>query len=296
MNSPACLRVLALVALVSGCLSDTSLGDEATRHVRAMSFNIRYGTARDGDHAWHLRRAAVFAVIGTFAADLLGTQETLAFQRDELLATFPEFTAVAVGRDDGREAGEMAALFYRRDRFELLGSGHLWLSETPDLPGSRGWDAALPRIASWAKLRDRSAPKAAAILFLNTHFDHVGETARLESARLIRRALGTLGAGCRLVVTGDFNAAEASPPYAALFADDTEAPRLIDTHRAFLTTPTGSEGTFNHFDPRHSDGERIDWIGCSADWQVIAAGIDRSVVSGRAPSDHWPVTAILAPR
>jgi len=264
--------------------------------VRVMSLNIRYGTARDGNNAWPRRREAVFGVVRSFEPDLLGTQETLAFQRDELLAAFPTFAAVAAGRDDGREAGEMAAVFYDRDHFEPLDSGHLWLSETPEVPGSRGWDAALPRIATWVKLRDRTVPQDAPVLVLNAHFDHVGERARLESARLIRRSLATLGAGCRLVVTGDFNAAEASPPYAALFADDAAAPKLLDTLRAAVPRSTGPEATFNGFDPTNTAGGRIDWIGCSPDWRVIAASIDRTVVAGRTPSDHWPVTATLAPR
>lgn len=289
----------AAVGLAVLLVSGPVLGgqEEATAAaVRVMSFNIRYGTAPDGDNAWPHRREAVFGVIRDLKPDLLGTQETLAFQRDELLDACPTLAAFAAGRDDGREAGEMAAVFYDRHRFELLASGHLWLSATPQVPGSRGWDAALPRIATWVKLRDRKVPQDAPLLFLNTHFDHVGERARLESARLIRRSLATLGAGCRLVVAGDFNAAEASPPYAALFTDATAGPKLLDTLRVAVPQSTGPEGTFNGFDPKHSTGGRIDWIGCSADWRVVTAGIDRTASAGRAPSDHWPVTTILAPR
>ena len=287
--------MLALATL-SVCPATEQSATVDSPAVRVMSLNIRYGTARDGNNAWPRRREAVFGVVRSFEPDLLGTQETLAFQRDELLTAFPTFAAVAAGRDDGREAGEMAAVFYDRDHFEPLDSGHLWLSETPEVPGSRGWDAALPRIATWVKLRDRTAPQDAPILFLNAHFDHVGQRARLESARLIRRSLATLGAGCRLVLTGDFNAAEASPPYAALFADDAAAPKLLDTLRAAVPQSTGPEATFNGFNPTTTAGERIDWIGCSPDWRVVAASIDRTVVAGRTPSDHWPVTATLTPR
>ena len=286
------LHAVFLTALVASASNAT----EPVDTVRVMSFNIRYGTARDGENAWPLRRDAVVDVIHSFAADLLGTQETLAFQRDELLEAFPGFAAVAAGRDDGREQGEMAALFYDRERFEPLDSGHLWLSETPHVSGSRGWDAALPRIATWVKLRDQTAPQDKPILFLNTHFDHVGHVARLESARLIRRSLGELGTDCRVVVTGDFNTAEGSPPHAALFATAGEGPPLIDTFRAFAPTPTELEGTFSGFDPAAIAGARIDWIGCSHNCQIVTAGIDRTVAAGRTPSDHWPVTAVLAPR
>jgi endonuclease/exonuclease/phosphatase family metal-dependent hydrolase len=287
--------LLGLVILTAGTVAGKDQ-DRAAAVVRVMSFNIRYGTARDGSNGWPHRRAAVLGVVRGFDADLLGTQETLAFQRDELLASLPAFAVVAAGRDDGREAGEMAALYYNRNRFEPLDSGQIWLSETPAIPGSRGWDAALPRIATWVKLRDRTAPQDKPLLFLNTHFDHVGANARLESAWLIRRSLAALGKGCRLVVTGDFNAAEASPPYAALFAEAAAAPRLLDTLRVMVPKPTGPEGTFNSFDPTSTAGPRIDWIGCSPDWRVVAAGIDHTVAAGRPPSDHWPVTAILAPR
>ena len=287
--------MLALATL-SVCPAAEERPADDSPAVRVMSWNIRYGTARDGNNAWPRRREAVFGVVRSFEPDLLGTQETLAFQRDELLAAFPTSAAVAAGRDDGREAGEMAAVFYDRDHFEPLDSGHLWLSETPEVPGSRGWDAALPRIATWVKLRDRTALQDAPILFLNAHFDHVGERARLESARLIRRSLATLGAGCRLVVTGDFNAAEASPPHAALFADAEAGPKLLDTLRVAIPQSAGPEGTFNGFVPTNTAGGRIDWIGCSPDWRVVAASIDRTVVAGRTPSDHWPVTATLAPR
>jgi endonuclease/exonuclease/phosphatase family metal-dependent hydrolase len=287
--------LLGLAFVTAAVASGADPDDDAPGRLRVMSFNIRYGTARDGDDSWPLRRDRVVHAIRRFAPDLLGTQETLAFQRDELLLAFPGFAVLAAGRDDGREAGEMTAIFYVRDRFEPVASGHLWLSPTPDVPGSRGWDAALPRIASWVRLRDRELPEEPPLLFLNTHFDHVGEQARLESARLLRRKAGELGAGCRIVVAGDFNAAEATPPYAALFTDDAEGPRLVDSFRTLAPRPSGPEGTFNRFDPAVIDGPRIDWIGCSADWRVIAAGIDRTVVAGRTPSDHWAVTTTLTP-
>ena len=264
--------------------------------VRVMSFNIRYGTANDGDNAWPKRKQFLADTITRFDPDLLGTQETLAFQRDELLGMLHRYEAVGVGRDDGAAKGEMAALFFKPERLDKLAAGSFWLSATPDVVGSRGWDAALPRIATWVKLADKADRSRAPILFLNTHFDHKGAEARRESALLIRRWLRTEGVGCRLVVTGDFNAGEGAPPYAALFGPADDGPALVvDTFRVVVAArgAAGPEGTFTGFDARNTGGERIDWIGCSRGWRVVAAAIDRTERDGRTPSDHAPVTAVL---
>ncbi|HEX4612713.1 MAG TPA: endonuclease/exonuclease/phosphatase family protein [Urbifossiella sp.] len=264
--------------------------------VRVMSFNIRYGTARDGENHWDRRKEFLAATVTAFGPDLLGTQETLAAQRDYLAGKLSGYAAFGVGRDDGKEAGEMAALFYRTARFEKAASGHVWLSETPDVPGSKGWDAALPRIATWVKLTDRTAPDGPPVLFLNAHLDHKGTKARRESARLIRAKALELGRGCRVVVTGDFNAGEGSDPYAALFGPAADRPGpLVDTFRVAHPARGKTEGTFNNFDPRATGGDRIDWIAVSRDWEVREAGIDRTTKDGRAPSDHFPVTAVLRP-
>ncbi|HEY1189898.1 MAG TPA: endonuclease/exonuclease/phosphatase family protein, partial [Gemmata sp.] len=265
--------------------------------VRVMSFNIRYGTARDGDNRWDLRKVFLAETVAAFDPDLLGTQETLADQRDFLAQKLKGYEGLAAGRDDGKEGGEMAALFYRAARFEKLGGGHFWFSDTPDTPGSKGWDAALPRVATWVKLKDRTAPDGRPVLFLNAHLDHRGKTARVRSAELIRAKVAELGKGCRVVVTGDFNAGEGSGPYTALFgpADQKPSP-LVDTFRAQHPARGKNEGTFCDFKAAGTDGDRIDWIGCSRDWDVRLAGIDRTSRDGRTPSDHFPVTAVLRPR
>ncbi|MFM7243351.1 MAG: endonuclease/exonuclease/phosphatase family protein [Planctomycetaceae bacterium] len=285
-----------LVMAVASAAGITRAAEPAAdaRPVRVMSFNIRYGTAADGDDAWPRRRYAVIGVIREFDPDLLGMQEVLAFQRDELAAALPGWEAVAAGRDDGRNAGEMTPVLFRTARFEQAAAGHLWLSDTPDVAGSRGWDAALPRIATWVRLRDRSDPGGREVLLLNTHFDHRGQEARLRSARLLRDWLRDAGRGCRVVLTGDFNTAEGSEPYKELFTggEDRAGP-LVDTLREASPQPGPAEGTFNRFDPTATTGPRIDWIGCSADWEVRLAGIDRTTHAGRTPSDHWPVTAVL---
>ena len=291
----ACFIVLAMTTHVSAQqVPAKESAASNTPSLKVVSFNIRYGTAKDGENHWDKRRDFLVETVKAMNPDLLGTQETVGFQRDYLAAQLPEYDSLGVGRDDGKDAGEMMALFFRRDRFEKLDGGHFWLSETPDVVGSKSWDSSLPRMATWVKLRDRKQLDAPTILFVNTHFDHMGKTARLESARLIRRKLIELGKDCRLILTGDFNADQQSPPYDALFAklDDQPSP-VIDTYRALHPQRTEEEGTFSGFKPSATKGARIDWIGVSPNWKVQAAEIDRTQRDGRTPSDHFAVTATL---
>jgi len=270
------------------------VAQESDNPIRVMSFNIRYGTANDGINRWDLRKEFLIETIQAYSPDLLGTQETLASQRDYLEASLSGYGVVGVGRDDGKAKGEMAALFYRKERFEEIKHGHFWLSENPDQVGSKGWDAALPRIATWVLLKDRTDPTGTEILFLNAHLDHQGREARAQSTSLIRRQLQTLGEGCRWIVTGDFNASPSESPYQNLFgAKDGDSRRLLDTFRVFRPVAESGEGTFTSFQVQNRTGERIDWIGCSEELEVRVAAIDRTARDGRTPSDHFPVTATL---
>jgi len=285
------MRYLISSFLIFVALCGNSLGNEP---IRVMSFNIRYGTANDGDDHWSKRKEFLAETIVAFSPDLLGTQETLLDQRNYLAAKMTSYESFGVGRDNGKEEGEMAALFYRASRFEKLSGGNFWLSDTPDTVGSRGWDAALPRIATWVQLKDLKNVGSKPILFLNTHFDHRGKQARQESARLIRQKIQALGADCSLIVTGDFNAEEGGGPYVALFAnaEGKDSP-IVDTFRVFHPNASSNEGTFSGFKATQVSGPRIDWIGCSRNWRVLSADIDRTQRDGHTPSDHFPVTAVL---
>jgi len=188
----------------------------------------------------------------------------------------------------------MMALYYKENRFTKSEEGHFWLSETPQTAGSKSWDTSLPRMVTWVKLRDRRQEAAAPIFYLNTHFDHRGPQARLHSAQLIRERIEALGRGCAIIVTGDFNAGEGSPPYKALFAAEGErASPVIDCYRTMHRERAPNEGTATGFKASATSGSRIDWIGCSRDWQVISAQIDRAERDGRTPSDHFPVEVVL---
>ena len=258
-----------------------------------MTFNIRYGTADDGENAWPLRRHTVAEAVRRADPDLLGVQEALKFQLDYLAEQLPEWEQVGVGRDDGEAKGEFSAVLYRRSRFDLLDHGTWWLSETPDVPGSKSWDAALPRIATWTVLRDRASGRE--LLFACTHFDHRGQTARRNSARLLRERLPGLMGDRPLVLVGDFNAAPGGDVHRALLGLDE--PQTIDSASPFLDANevVGTDratGTFCAFVGRTS-GPRIDWIVLSPDWRPTAARVLVEPIDGRWPSDHSPVVANL---
>ncbi len=287
--------LIALVASLCFLLAPGQ-ADKQTLDVRVMSYNIRYGTAQDGENHWDKRKEFLVETIRAIGPDLLGTQETLGFQRDYLADKLAGYEVLGVGRDDGGATGEMTALYFKRDRFEKLDGGHFWLSETPDKPGSKSWDTSLTRMATWVKLRDRRQPKSRPIAFFNTHFDHRGQQARLESARLLRRRVIELAGQCRVIITGDFNAGEDSPPYRALFgAEGDIASPLRDTYRLLHPSRADNEGTFSNFKSGSNNGPRIDWIAISAEWKALEAKIDRAEREGRTPSDHFAVMAILRP-
>jgi endonuclease/exonuclease/phosphatase family metal-dependent hydrolase len=190
----------------------------------------------------------------------------------------------------------MMALYFQRDRFEKLDSGHVWLSETPKVAGSKGWDTSLPRMVTWVKLKDRQQEHAMPIVFFNTHFDHQGPEARRQSSLLIRGKAFEAAAECRIIVTGDFNAAAApdSDPYTALFDDADGAPSpVVDSLRVHNPVAAPNEGTFSSFRCSATTGTRIDWIAVSRDWMILDGQIDRTQRDGRTPSDHYPVTAVL---
>jgi endonuclease/exonuclease/phosphatase family metal-dependent hydrolase len=276
---------------VSGivCLVAPLLTACAPAPLRVMSFNVRYANPDDGQNGWEHRRAAVVDVIRTFDPDLLGLQEPLLGQVNELRAALPEYEMVGVGREDGAERGEFVPLFYRKTRFERVNQGHFWLSPQPERIGSVGWDAALPRLVTWVELRDRAAPPQR-IRVANTHFDHQGQIARQEAARLLR-ALAAQHAGEPFLLIGDFNSALDSEPYRILTGPAPDGAALSDAfERASAADVAG--GTYHAFSGQPTEG-RIDWILCNGRLSALDARTVRTNAAGHYPSDHFPVTATL---
>lgn len=285
--------------MLSACVraSVSGRGDAAaggTGALRVMSFNVRYDNPGDGVNAWPNRRDWVASLMRFHGADVIGVQEALGAMLADLDARLPGFARVGVGRADGKSAGEFSAILYRTDRLTLLDSGTFWLSPTPLVAGSKGWDAAIERIATWARFRDRT--NGCEFLHLNTHFDHVGEQARQESARLIRRRLSTLDNGRPVIVTGDLNSDPQSAAYRVL-TRDTLTDGIGPLRDAFVHSetphygPTSTWTAFRAIEP----GRRIDYVMVSPMISVKSHGILPDAWDGRFPSDHLPVLAAVVP-
>lgn len=252
--------------------------------VRVMTFNIRYHNPGDGEHAWPHRKERVASVIRFHGADLVGVQEALKDQLDDLEALLPAYAWFGVGRDDGVAAGEFAPIFYRKERFVLLEEGTFWLSETPEVPGSKSWDAAITRLVTWGSFRD--ANTGTMFYLFNTHFDHRGEQARIESARLLQRRIKTIAGEAPVLVTGDFNV----PPWAEAYGVMTDG--LNDAWRHTIAPPHGPPGTFQGFTVEvDKEGRRIDYIFVHAAVRVLRYGVLTDHWNGHFPSDHLPVLA-----
>lgn len=246
-----------------------------------MSFNIRYDEPRDGVNAWSNRKALVASMIRFHHADLVGVQEALKSQMDELGALLPEYLWVGVGRADGKTGGEYSAIFYRKSRFKSLESATFWLSETPNVP-SKGWDAALPRIVTWIKLRDLTTRKT--FFHFNTHFDHRGEKARTESARLLLNKISQTAQALPVVVTGDFNFTEDADGYQLLKS------ALLDGRYVSQQGHYGPTSSFNEFKALVPE-KKIDYVFVKGNIRVLQHGVLSETWYGRFPSDHCPVLA-----
>jgi endonuclease/exonuclease/phosphatase family metal-dependent hydrolase len=287
------IRPQALVAiLLLGCSGAEEAGRSApsTREpLRVMSFNIRYGTANDGENRWPARRDLLFDVVRESGPHVLGVQEALGFQLDEMRATLDRYAQAGVGRDDGVAAGEYSAILYDTTRVELLEQGTFWFSDTPAAPGSTSWGNTIPRICTWVRLRDRT--DGSIFRVYNVHWDHISQPSRERSAALL---LERIAAGQQpaepVIVMGDFNAGESNPAFLALTS--SAAVDLRDSYRALHADSTGV-GTFHAFEGGR-EGDKIDAILVGPGWDVQRAEIVRESADGRYPSDHYPVTAVLA--
>ena len=264
----------------------------AAEPIKVMSFNVRYGTANDGENRWDNRKHLVVMAIKQFDPDIVGTQEMMRFQADHIAENLTAYRYYGTGREPGNENGEECGVFVRASRYDVLELRHFWLSETPDEPGSKSWDSSLPRMATWLRLRDKQT--GSDLFVVNTHFDHRGKEAREKSAQLIHHRLSQFDSTVPIILTGDFNAAVNSPPHRALTKPgDTFS--LRDSYRVLHPEETENTGTFNGFRGRRG-GARIDWILFSPNLEVVEAEIDAFNVDGKYPSDHFPVRAIFKPK
>ncbi len=249
-----------------------------------MSFNIRYGTANDGDNSWPNRDHLVMRVFEDRKAQIVGVQEALVFQLDEITEAHPHYGVIGVGRDDGKTKGEYAAMLYDTRRFAVDSSGTFWLSDTPEVVASTSWGNSITRICTWARLIDRASGDA--VYVYNAHYDHRSQESREKSSALILQRIASRTNDDPVVLMGDFNAGESNPAITSINDSD-----LIHTYRA-LHPAEAAVGTFNAFTGK-SDGEMIDHIFVSPEVKILDADIDRTNDNGRYPSDHTPVWATI---
>jgi len=269
--------------------ANTVAASEST--VRVMTFNIRYDNPGDGDDAWPNRKDFAASMILFHKADIVGVQEALRHQVDELAAWLPGFNWFGIGRDDGVDAGEFMAVFYRPERFDLLEQDTFWLSETPDKPGI-GWDAACNRVVTWAHFRD--TVDGCEFYHFNTHFDHMGPAARRESALLLLDRIAVIAGDAPVTVTGDFNAKPGDEPIRILLDGTSGDPalRLFDTRAHSKYPHHGPSGTWSGFTSPGSPGdEPIDYVFFKNAVTVVYHGTLSDTFDGRFPSDHMPVLA-----
>lgn len=251
-----------------------------------MTFNIRFDNPGDGVNRWELRKEKVAQTMKFHGAAIGGLQEALQHQIEDLKALLPGWESVGVGRDDGKSAGEFSPIFYDTARIKLLEHQTFWLSNSPDTP-SRGWDAALPRIATWAKFRDKTTDRV--FFVFNTHFDHIGQVARRESALLLIRQVEAIAANYPALLMGDFNATPADEPIKLL------SQHFSDGKIISLTPHFGPDSTYNGFSNSEKEGMQIDFIFLHGQsWKVLRHATVSQTWGGRFASDHHPVMAELA--
>ncbi len=283
--NPIRLLAAAVLLVVAGQAMAGPAGCGAAEF-RAMTYNIRLDTPADRENRWAMRRDLLFGQIRLLKPAVLGMQEVLPGQRADLVAALPGYQVLGGGRDGAREGGEASPLLVDRLVFRVVSVGMFWLSPTPDRP-SRGWDAAYPRIATWAHLVRRSDGRR--LLAVNTHWDHIGLQARLNGALQLT---GWIAAHRRedeaVLVLGDFNAVLSEPSLQTLLSAG-----LRDAQAAAIEPVTGPAATFNGWTMIPDKAEAIDHILVGKTlavrrYQVLAQHFD-----GRLASDHFPVIADL---
>lgn len=274
--------LFACVLLFASCSESKPL------ELNVMSFNIRYDNPEDSLNNWQYRKDIAAQVIKEQNADIVGAQEVLANQLADLKTRLPEYTAIGVGREDGIDKGEYSAILYKKDRFTEKESGYFWLSETPEVAGSKGWDGACERIATWAVLEDNTTKKQ--VFFINTHLDHVGKIARQEGVTLLLDRAGDLSKGLPVIMTGDFNAEPESD--VIKHVTDTSNPKHLIHSKDIALEKSGTDWTFHGFDRVPMERrDFIDYIFVNTPIKVLKHAVLPEKSGDKFISDHSVVVA-----
>ncbi len=272
---------------------------QAKADLVVMSFNIRYATANDGENNWDQRKDLACDVVRRQAPDLVGLQEALRSQIDDLRAALPEYGEIGVAREDGKTKGEYSAILYRQDRFDVDDSGTFWLSDTPEVPGSITWGNACTRVCTWARFLPKSSGKP--FYMVNTHLDHISQLSREKGIALIMSRLSNRKHADPVVLTGDFNSGENNAVVRYLTGErqlevvgnglSKNPLPLVETFR-LLHKDASDVGTAHSFKGGRT-GNKIDYIFVSPGTEVLRAEILHDNQDNRYPSDHFPIIAAL---
>lgn len=277
------IRRILLSAAIFAAVGTGELAARSGNVLRVGSYNIRTNTPVDGENMWPARKERVKALILFHGYDIVGVQEAQPLQMKDL-QQMQGFASVGIGRD-GENGGEFSAIFYRTDRIQVLDSGTFWLSQTPEVM-SKGWDAQLHRICTWAKMKDRRTKKV--FYFFNTHLDHIGPVARRESAALLlERIKSTAGTKYPVFCTGDFNSQPDAEPILIMKSG------LLDAQAISEMPPYSPGWSYTGFDVRIPERltkkREIDYVFVNDRVRVLKYGVLTDSDGRHFPSDHFPV-------
>jgi endonuclease/exonuclease/phosphatase family metal-dependent hydrolase len=289
MKAYVSVKAFCFVNVVALFCCSLSLFAQYNASVNVLTYNIRYANPDDAPNTWAARKAKVFNLIQQAEPDVFGLQEALKGQVADIETAFKAFTRIGVGRDNGKDSGEYSPIFYKTKKYNLHASGSFWLSQTPSQPGSLGWDAACNRVVTWIHLEDRKTGNE--FFVFCTHFDHKGQEARRNSAKLLIDAVDSLSAGLPVIVLGDFNASPVSEPY-QLITYPANPLHLIDA-RTICAVANGPDYTYTGFKVDAIQGERIDYIFLKGITLVDLYSVNPENNGEYYPSDHLPVSAVL---
>ena len=278
-------KLIVLLFLITATATFTK-----AQQLNIGTYNLRYANAGDSTagNGWGQRFPEAAKLILFQDLDIFGTQEAKYHQLTQLTDSLPGYAWIGHGRDDGQHGGEHSAIFYKKDKFKLIKTGDFWMSTVTDRP-NKGWDAALPRICTWAQFRE--AKTGFTFYFFNLHMDHIGVVARRESAKLVLQKIKQMAGSAPTILTGDFNVDQTSDSYALI----NNSGVLKDSY-ALSPVKLAPGNTFNSFDVNTAGNARIDHIFVTKDFKVLRYGILTNSYHGRTPSDHYPVVAIMEHR
>lgn len=269
--------------------------DDKNNVIRLMTFNILVDKRTDKPYSWEHRSKQIVSLLKYYNPDIFCIQEALEHQKNYLAECLTEYDYFGVGRNDGKQDGEQVPIFYRKNMFELKGKGFFWLSETPDIAGSIGWNAKCPRTVVWNQLLHKASNHL--LIISNTHYDHIGKTANVNSANLITEKLSKIPPSYATLLCGDFNSSEETPPYKEILSNE-----FVDAAIVESTIYYGLPFTYHRFSMDRYITEKlaiqaehdrvfksIDHIFYKGNLNILRYGVLADNELGVYPSDHFPV-------